>query len=71
MKIDTLNVKIANAIEQYNETVKRMVKTDVSWVMMAWLGLDIVNIARECGLNVQLDRDTNMIVWNRIQNEAP
>lgn len=71
MKPETMCIKIANAVEQYNETVRRMVRTDVGWVMMAWLGLDIVNIARECGLNVQLDRDTNLIVWNRIQNEAP
>ena len=68
MKIDTLNVKIANAVEQYNETVRRMVKTDVSWVMMAWLGLDLVGIARESGMNVVLDRDTNIIEYQELQN---
>lgn len=68
MKPESMCIKVANAIEQYNETVRRMVRTDVSWVMMAWLGLDLVGIARESGMNVVLDRDTNIIEYQELQN---
>lgn len=64
---DRLNVKIANVIQQYNDTVRRMIKTDTSWIMMAWLGLDIVAAAREAGMNVQLDRDRNIIEYRELQ----
>lgn len=68
MKPESMCIKVANAIEQYNETVRRMVRTDVSWVMMAWLGLDLVGIAREAGMNVVLDRDTNIIEYQELHN---
>ena len=68
MKPESMCTKLANVVQQYNDTVRRMVRTDVSWVMMAWLGLDIVGAAREAGMNVVLDRDTNIIEYQELQD---
>ena len=68
MPTDRMCTKLANVVQQYNDTVRRMVRTDVSWVMMAWLGLDIVGAAREAGMNVVLDRDTNIIEYQELHN---
>ena len=68
MRPESMSTKLANVVQQYNDTVRRMVRTDVSWVMMAWLGLDIVGAAREAGMNVVLDRDTNIIEYQELQD---
>lgn len=68
MRPETMSTKLANVVQQYNDTVRRMVKTDLGWVMMAWLGLDIVGAAREAGMNVVLDRDTNIIEYQELQD---